>query len=287
MGEVKQINSNKFIDRTGMRYGRLTVVKRAENKKIGNNTRTMWECKCDCGNTVIVRSDSLNDGTTRSCGCLQRDWIKQLGQHVDECKLTRGGESRGRLFNIWYLMKYRCQNPKSKAFNNYGGRGITVCDEWSDNENGYNAFKDWALNNGYFESACIDRIDNDAGYSPKNCRWVDDYIQANNKRNNRVYTIGEKTHTVADWCKIYNIDKRVVYSRLYRKWNIEDALTIPVIERKEGRMDTQTLLDIIKLRANLVDGNPTAGTIMNETISALERLIEYERNDELNKNILS
>lgn len=270
-----------------MRYGRLTVVKRAENKKIGNNTRTMWECRCDCGNTVIVRSDSLNDGTTRSCGCLQKDWSRWLGQQPQEYKLTRGGESRDRLFNIWYLMKYRCQSPKSKAFCNYGGRGITVCDEWSDDENGYDVFKAWALNNGYYESACIDRIDNNKGYSPENCKWVDDYIQANNKRNNRVYTIGDKTHTVADWCKIYNIDKTVVYSRLYRKWNIEEALTTPVRERKERQMDTQTLLDIIKLRANLVDNNPTADTVVNETISALERLIEYERNDEIKKKLSS
>ena len=102
-----------------------------------------------------------------------------------------------------------------------------------------------------------------------------------------MYTIDDKTHTVADWCKIFNIDKKVVYSRLYRHWNIEDALTVPVRERGEWQMDTKTLLDIIKLRANLVDDNPTANIVVNEIISALERLIEYERNDELNKKLSS
>lgn len=187
----------------------------------------MWECRCDCGNTVIVRSDSLNDGTTRSCGCLQKDWIKQLGAHCEH-KLTRDGQSRDRLFNIWYLMKYRCENPKSNAYINYGERGLSVCDEWSDNENGYDIFKEWAIKNGYSESSCIDRIDNDKGYSPENCRWVDNYTQANNKRSNRVYTIGDETHTVAEWCRIYDIDKKVVYSRLYRQWDFLKALTTPL-----------------------------------------------------------
>lgn len=161
-----------LIDLTGQRFGRLTVIMREGRDSNGSAT---WFCKCDCGSACVVRGTSLMRGYTNSCGCLHREFAGN--------NLSTHRKSKIRLHTVWKSMKTRCYNPHSNYYRRYGGRGITICNEWKDD---FQAFYDWAMANGYDENAprgkcTIDRIDNDKGYSPDNCRWVDMKTQISNR----------------------------------------------------------------------------------------------------------
>lgn len=168
---------SKLIDLTGERYGRLVVLTRGENS---NSGRTLWLCKCDCGNIVTVSGNDLRRGKTMSCGCYRRETA------IAHCKrdFSTHGETNTRLFRVWTNVKKRCNNPNYKGYKDYGGRGIMICEEWADN---YELFREWALANGYDETAprgkcTLDRINVNGNYEPSNCRWVDMKVQNNNKR---------------------------------------------------------------------------------------------------------
>lgn len=147
-----------LIDMTGKTIGRLTVIKRAENNR---HKQAMWLCLCSCGKPTIVNGQILRENRTRSCGCL-------IGESIKLRQITHGS-TKTRLYNIWRNIKQRCYNFKNTGYRNYGAKGIKVCDEWFSN---YEAFQDWALANGYQDNLTIDRINNDEGYYPDNCRWI-------------------------------------------------------------------------------------------------------------------
>lgn len=154
-------------DLTGHRFGRLT----AEEYLPGSRYR----CRCDCGKEMIVRTDRLNAGTTRSCGCFRRDVMTE--------KATKHGGATEPLYSVLNMMHQRCENPKSKDFSWYGAKGVTVCPEWS--LANYAAFREWALSSGYQPGLTIDRIDPTGPYSPSNCRWISIQDQQLNKRRSK------------------------------------------------------------------------------------------------------
>ena len=178
----------RSIDITNQRFGRLVAIKRSG---FSNRHAAIWECQCDCGNIVHVLSASLRCGDTKSCGCLKRDCGSQMIKSITGEGSThfKHGDAKAhnmaRLYYVWLAMKDRCRNPNNKRYKDYGGRGITVCEEWLRD---YTAFRNWAMANGYDPTAprgacTIDRIDVDGNYCPENCRWVSMKVQNRNKRS--------------------------------------------------------------------------------------------------------
>lgn len=130
----------------------------------------------------------------------------------------RGFTVKGtRLYYIWQGIKKRCYNTNDARYHRYGGRGITVCEEWITD---YINFHNWAIENGYSEDKTIDRIDNDGNYEPSNCRWSTNKEQCNNRSSNIKITIGNATKTLTEWCEIFEIDFQVVWGRYHRNENI-------------------------------------------------------------------
>lgn len=200
-----------FIDLTGKRFGRLTVLERADGKG-----RCKWRCLCSCGNEVVVLGYNLKNGNTQSCGCLMRERAVAAN--------TTHGEVGSRLYRTWQDMKKRCLNPNVEKYPIYGGRGITVCREWLT----YEPFRDWALANGYAEDLTIDRIDNNGGYEPRNCRWATSLQQDNNRRSNRFISFCGEVYTLAEWARILGISYGALFNRLKSSKSIEEAFTLPV-----------------------------------------------------------
>lgn len=151
----------------GMKFGRLSVVDCEGPRSDG---AIWWKCECECGSTKSFRGSDLKRNFIQSCGC----WNSQV---VASRSTTHGG-SHTRLYRIWQAVRDRTGNPKASRYAYYGGRGIAVCEEWSD----FATFRDWALSNGYEASLSIDRIDVDGNYEPSNCRWADQATQVGNRR---------------------------------------------------------------------------------------------------------
>jgi hypothetical protein len=200
-----------FIDLTGQQFNRLTVIERAENYVSPKGVKqTQWLCQCECGNTVIVTAQKLKSGSTKSCGCYIHD------------KVTKHGMWKSRIYSIWRNIKCRCNNPNATHYDCYGGRGITVCNEWRQS---FQAFYDWAMANGYKDGLTIDRIDNNKGYSPDNCRWVSMKMQSNNTRATHIIEFNGERHSISEWAEKLEINKNTLSNRILRGWNIEKALT--------------------------------------------------------------
>jgi hypothetical protein len=172
-------------DLTGQRFGKLVVVKHDDSS---TTRHPKWICQCDCGSTKSIHASALTGWLTNSCGCLRRETM----------------DSKTRLHHIWKQMRHRALKHTSKSEYHFD-RGITMCDEWA---NDFKTFKEWSLANGYDDSLSSDRIDNDKGYSPDNCRWTTAKIQANNRRNNVYITINNETLSLSLWCDKLGINRK-------------------------------------------------------------------------------
>lgn len=203
-----------MTDLKGQKYNRLLVI----GDTIRKDGSYYCLCKCDCGSETLVRRSALVSGGTKSCGCLR-------GKYHANSKYSK----HSRLYQVWYGMKRRCENPKSTSYHRYGGRGIRVCKEWSDS---YEAFVDWAMETGYnpnskHKECTLDRIDNDGNYEPSNCRWANMVVQSNNRRNSVTITYQGETLTVAQWAKRVGLSHGALLNRINQGWDIEVALTTP------------------------------------------------------------
>lgn len=198
----------------GKRFGRLVVLE-ATDKRISGDI--VWKCKCDCGNITYVSTGNLEakEHFTASCGCMRIE------------NSTKHNLSKEKLYKKLVAIKGRCKNQKDKNYYRYGGRGITLCEEW-DGEHGFENFYKWAIEHGYRDELTIDRIDNNKGYFPENCRWVTQQVQMNNQSGNRFVTIDGETHSLTEWSRIKGINIGTVRDRLKRGWSEYDALMKPV-----------------------------------------------------------
>lgn len=207
-GHSKSCGCFQYQDLTGERFGRLTVISLAGKKK----GFYYWNCKCDCGNEAVIKASYLTIGDTKSCGCLYDERNTNI----------KHGYSGTRLYRILGAMKTRCYNTKFKEYSAYGGRGITVCKEWLDKENGIANFCKWAIKNGYRDGLEIDRINNDGNYEPSNCRWVSAKQNSRNRRDNVFLTINDETKCVSEWCETVTISPYTIYEWV-RKYGKEYA----------------------------------------------------------------
>jgi hypothetical protein len=162
---------------------------------------------------------NLMKGGTNSCGCLRKEIVRT--------KNTTHNLSSHRLHCIWFSMVQRCTNETTNSFFSYGGRGISICDDWLEFLNFYN----WALSNGYRDELTIERVNNNGNYEPNNCVWATKTQQARNKRNVPLFTYKGESKSGAEWCELYNIHPETFRYRLKRGWEFEDALTKPVHKR--------------------------------------------------------
>lgn len=187
------------LDITGGRFGRLLAISKAPRSN-GNNPRTQWNCRCDCGNEVVVGTMNLVRGRARSCGCAQKQIVTRLN--------TKHGKSKSSEYKAWRAMTARCTIKSNASYANYGGRGIQVCERWKSFENFYADMGDRPV------GMTIDRFpDKNGNYEPGNCRWATREQQDTNKRTNIYVTWNGKTMTYSQWAKELGADPSVLRNR--------------------------------------------------------------------------
>lgn len=201
-------------DKTGKRYGRWLVVALAGHTDKSPH-RSLWLCRCECGNERVLNSATLSDGASNSCGCLQKE-------AVSRANTTHGG-SYSRLYKQWTSMKGRCQNPNDKQYSLYGGRGIFVCQEWIDS---FDVFAKYVGEKPKGKS--LDRIDNNDGYRPGNVRWATSSQQLANTRRTINITHDGKTMSMREWADKLGMYYNTLRQRKLNGWSDSDIITTPV-----------------------------------------------------------
>lgn len=206
----------KLIDIVGQRFGQLIVLQRA--RSVDGNAR--WECQCDCGSAPkIIWGNDLRRGKVVSCGCHKAAMASQRGTHHMSTHPAYGS---------WRAAKARCEVPTTKGYEQYGGRGITMCERWHDFDNFWvDMGKTWR------PRLSIDRIENDKGYEPGNCRWATSKTQGRNRRNNRIIETPAGPMSVAAAAEKFGVKFNTIIARLRYGWTDPAELVKPPMEKTE------------------------------------------------------
>jgi deoxyuridine 5'-triphosphate nucleotidohydrolase family protein len=195
------------INMIGYKNEFLEVIEELPYRKSDN--RTSYRCKCSCGNLFEATGKSIRNGSVKSCGCYRNKILKSQG-----FKNVKHNETKSNLYNIWRGIKKRCRLKSNISYiKYYGSKNIDVCDDWF---NDYIKFKNWSLKNGYEKGLTIDRIDNDKGYYPENCRWVNWKTQENNRKNNKRFIYLGNVYTQSQLSEKLGISTQLFNYRLKR-----------------------------------------------------------------------
>lgn len=200
-------------------YSKLTVIGSPFPVRYGGGRRNSCVCQCECGQFAVIQLGALRSGHTTSCGC-HRDAV------ISAVNRTHGkSKQSNRLYGIWAGIRKRCHYPGDKRWKRYGGRGISICQEWDD----FSAFESWALSSGYSDELTIDRENSNGNYEPSNCRWATQVTQQRNRVNNSRLTAFGETKLVVEWAEDSRclVGLSVVRKRLRDGWNPEDAICQP------------------------------------------------------------
>lgn len=198
----------KFVDRTGQRFGRLLVESRADSV----TGRTYWNVLCECGTRKAVALSALMGGRTQSCGCLHDEAARR--------SLTTRGKSGTRTHRIWKGMVARCTIPSASGYPEYGAVGITVCDRWR-------SFENFLADMGECpEGQTLDRVKNELGYEPGNCRWADRVTQNTNRSSVRMVSVGGETHSISEWARRIGISEATLRFRIRRGRTPQEAIAM-------------------------------------------------------------
>lgn len=239
----------------GKKFGKWTVISFSYKDKYNH---PFYKCKCECGYENDVDIYRMKYGHSLACPrCRYNDRIVPL--YIK------------RLRNIFGNMKARCLNSQNPSYKYYGGRGIKIYDDWLKNSN---SFIEWALKNGYSDELTIDRIDNKGNYEPKNCRWVSQEIQMNNKRNNHIIFYKNEKYTISQFCKKFNLNYNTINARIneYSYTNPEDLLKPKLVEKikKAQRMKTKYFVTLNGKRKSISEWckefNLSYSTVINRIL---------------------
>lgn len=202
---------SKIANLLDQKFDRLVILEQSGSTTAGKAT---WICRCVEGNLIVATTGDLRSGKVRSCGCLGIELAKQ--------RFTKHGLKKHPLYTVWVQMKQRCYNPNNNRYNDWGGRGITVCDEWLKN---FKAFYDWAIINDYQKGLTIDRIDNNGPYAPWNCKWSTLIEQARNTRKNIVVNYNGYDQVLSEVVANHaKVNYSTVWRRLHKGLSIKEAV---------------------------------------------------------------
>ena len=270
----------KLINLKGMKFGRLTVLRRAPGKATRNAYKNaMWVCKCDCGTIKSIAGPNIRRGDTVSCGCYRSEKVR------DEKRIH--GMSNSIEWRTWSGIIQRCHNPKSDNYHRYGGSGIEVCPRW---RTGFiNFFSDMGKRpNGKYS---LERIDNSKGYSPENCKWATVYEQARNRRDIRLIEYNGEKLCLLDWAIRAKVGRNAIYALIAKGKSPENSVA-EVMQRDPNR-DTKIMVDIEGKNMSIKDWatelKVTVQSIYNLTrkMSAKEAILQIKKRQARSAELLA
>ena len=195
----------------GLRFGRLVIVK--DRPDLSKPKFRVVECLCDCGKTTYPVLNSLRQKITKSCGCLRNELT--IGRN------TKHGLSLTYEYRVWNTARRRCYNVKDPYYHDYGGRGITMCDEWKDDFEAF--YKDMGIKPEDKEG--LDRHDKTQGFNKDNCYWANKQEKTHNRSNSVLYTIDGKTQNLREWCMELGLPYATIYTRIYKGMSFQKAIS--------------------------------------------------------------